>query len=49
LHYTQKILKRDAAGWDASGEVPQISMILAGSSLAFWVLAVIGGRLIAYL
>lgn len=49
LYYTQKILKRDAAGWDAADAVPQISMILAGSSLAFWILAVVGGRLIAYL
>jgi hypothetical protein len=49
LHYTQRILKRDAAGWDASGGVPQMSMILAGSSLAFWILAVVGGRMIAYL
>ena len=49
LHYTQKVLKRDAAIWDASGAVPQISMVLAGSSLAFWILAVVGGRIIAYL
>ncbi len=49
LYYTQKILKRDAAGWDAADAVPQVSMILASSSLAFWILAVVGGRLIAYL
>ena len=49
LYHTQKILKRDAVGWDTAGAVPQPSMILAASSLGFWILAVVGGRLIAYL
>ena len=49
LHYTQKVLRREAAGWDAAGAVPQLSVVLAGSSLGFWILAVVGGRLIAYL
>jgi len=49
LYHTQKILKREAVGWDTAGGVPQLSMVLAGSSLAFWTLAVVGGRLIAYL
>jgi len=51
VHYTQRILKREAAGWDAADTdtVPQMSLLLAGSSLAFWILAVVGGRLIAYL
>ena len=49
LYYTQKILRRDAAGWDAAGAVPAVSVGLAGASLAFWILAVVGGRLIAYL
>ena len=49
LHYTQKLLKRDAAAWDAADAVPQIGQRLAGASLACWILAVVGGRLIAYL
>jgi|TARA_B110000014_G_scaffold231528_1_gene193646 hypothetical protein len=51
VHYTQRVLKREAAGWDAADTdtVPQMSLLLAGSSLAFWILAVVGGRLIAYL
>jgi hypothetical protein len=49
LHHTQKVLKRDAASWEAAGAVPQIGMILAWSSLSFWTLAVVTGRLIAYL
>lgn len=49
LYYTQKILRRDAASWDAAGAVPAMSVMLAGGSLAFWILAVVGGRLIAYL
>ena len=51
VHYTQRVLKREAAGWDAAATdtVPQMSLLLAGSSLAFWILAVVGGRLIAYL
>ena len=51
VHYTQRVLKREAAGWDAADTdtVRQMSLLLAGSSLAFWILAVVGGRLIAYL
>ena len=49
VHYTQKVLRREAAMWDTSDAVPQISIVLAGTSLIFWVLAVVGGRLIAYL
>lgn len=49
LHLTQKTLKREAAAWDAAGVVPQNGMVLAASSLAFWILAVVGGRLIAYI
>ena len=49
LHYMQKILNREAAGWDATGVVPQIGTILAASSLVFWTIAVVTGRLIAYL
>ncbi|MED5535886.1 MAG: DUF6644 family protein [Pseudomonadota bacterium] len=49
VHYTQKVLRREAAMWDTSDAVPQISIVLAGTSLIFWVFAVVGGRLIAYL
>ena len=49
VHYTQKVLRREAAVWDTSDAVPQISIVLAGTSLIFWVFAVVGGRLIAYL
>ena len=49
LHYAQKVLKREAADWDAADAVPQMSLILGGSALACWILAVVGGRLIAYL
>jgi len=49
LHYTQKVLKRDAADWDAAGAVPKLGMILAGGSLAFLTMAILAGRLIAYL
>lgn len=49
LHYTQKVLKREAADWDAADAVPRLGMILAGSSLAFLTMAVLAGRLIAYL
>ena len=49
VYYTQKVLRREAAVWDTSDAVPQISIVLAGTSLIFWVFAVVGGRLIAYL
>jgi len=49
LAYTQKILKQNSANWDAAGAVPMTGLVLASSSLLFWTLAVITGRLIAYL
>ena len=49
LYYTQKILKSDAANWDATGTVPTLVLVLAASSLVFWTMAVVTGRLIAYL
>jgi len=49
LVYTQKVLKREAAAWQAAGAVPRIGYVLAGTSLFFWIVAVITGRLIAYL
>ena len=49
LFYTQKILKSEAANWDTSGTVPTQGLALAGSSLVFWTMAVVTGRLIAYM
>ena len=49
LYYTQGVLKREATSWDASGTITQQGTWLAITSLAFWTLAVVGGRLIAYL
>jgi hypothetical protein len=49
LVYTQKTLRREAAGWQAAGAVPRTGLVLAGSSLLFWVMAVVTGRLIAYI
>ena len=49
LVYTQKYLKREAGAWQAAGTAPRIAVMLAGSSLFLWVMAVVTGRLIAYL
>ena len=49
LYHMQKILKRDAASWEAAGAVPRLGVALASSSLAFFTIAVVAGRLIAYL
>jgi hypothetical protein len=49
LVYARKILRREAAAWDAAGSVPRIGTMLAASSLLLWILAVVTGRLIAYL
>lgn len=49
LVYTRKVLRREAESWEASGSVARIGTQLAIGSLVFWLLAVITGRLIAYL
>ncbi len=49
LYHMQKLLKRDAASWEAAGAVPRKGLVLAGTSFAFWTIAVVAGRLIAYL
>jgi hypothetical protein len=49
LVYQQKMLKRDAASWESGAVVRPEARMLAGSSIAFWTLAVVTGRLIAYL
>ena len=49
LVYMQKVLKRDAAAWQADNVVPPLGRALAGSSIFFWITALVAGRLIAYL
>ncbi len=46
LVHTRKVFLREASTWD--GEPSPVIKQLAMASLAFWVLAVIAGRLIAY-
>ena len=45
----QKVLKRDAGNWDTAKAVPTFGIVLAGCSMLFWTMAVITGRLIAYM
>jgi uncharacterized membrane protein YwaF len=45
---TQRILKQDASRWDAAGKVPAIGRRLALGSMLFWTLAIVTGRLVAY-
>lgn len=49
LVYTRKILAREAASWDAAGSAPPIATWLATAALFFWIVAVVSGRLIAYI
>jgi hypothetical protein len=49
LVYMQKALRLDVAAWQAAGAVPRSGVLLAASSLVFWILAVVTGRLIAYI
>jgi hypothetical protein len=49
LVYTRKTLAREAAGWEAAGTAPANATWLALGSLAFWIIAVVSGRLIAYI
>ena len=49
LHLTQRVLRREADAWQESGTVSQMGIGLAVSSIIFWTLAVVCGRLIAYL
>jgi hypothetical protein len=49
LVYTQKVLQREAASWQAAAAVPRNGILLAISSLILWILAVVTGRLIAYI
>jgi hypothetical protein len=45
-----KVVRRDAGDWDAGTSLPdQRVKLLAVASLLCWVVAIVGGRLIAYL
>jgi hypothetical protein len=45
-----KIVRRDAGDWDAGKRAPDQSVrLLAVASLLCWIVAIVGGRLIAYL
>lgn len=48
LYHMQKLLKRDAASWEAAGAVPRQGQVLAGTLLVLLTMAVVTGRLIAY-
>jgi cytochrome b subunit of formate dehydrogenase len=48
LHYVQRVLKNNASTWDSQG-VPSNGKMLAWTSVILWSIAVITGRLIAYL
>lgn len=49
LHVTQRILRQEAAVWDDTGSISQTGIVLATASILFWTLAVVCGRLIAYI
>ena len=49
LHYAQRVLKRDSDEWESIGEVSVLGKRLAILSMSFWTIAVVTGRLIAYI
>jgi hypothetical protein len=49
LHYTRKIIIREAENWESLSRPAPLAIGLAASSLVFWTAATITGRLIAYL
>ena len=49
LHLTQRVLRQEADVWQESGAVSQMGTALAISTIVYWTLAVVFGRLIAYL
>lgn len=49
IWYTQKVIKRDAATWEATGTVSSLGVKLAIGSFVIWTCAMIAGRLVAYL
>ena len=48
LVYTQKILQREAEGWERSSAVARTRAVLSLSSIACWTIALVTARLIAY-
>jgi hypothetical protein len=48
LAYTQRTLRRGASAWESTGQVEPIARLLAVSSLLFWTVALVTGRMIAY-
>lgn len=49
LWYMQKVLRTEAEKWDSAGAAAPVALGLAASSLVFWIIAVVTGRLIAYI
>jgi hypothetical protein len=49
MAYFHGTIRREAAGWDASGKVSSRGVKLVGASCVLWAAVVIGGRLTAYL
>ena len=49
LHLIQRVLRQEADAWQESGAVSQMGTALAISTIVYWTLAVVFGRLIAYL
>ena len=49
LHYTRKIIIREAENWESLSRPAPLAVGLAASSFVFWTAATITGRLIAYL
>lgn len=49
IWYTQKVIKRDAAAWEATGTVSSLGVKLTIGSFVIWTVAMIAGRLTAYL
>ena len=49
LYYTRKIIVREAEGWESLSRPAPLAVGLAVSSFVFWTVAIVTGRLIAYL
>ena len=49
LHYTRKIIIREAASWEELSTPEPLAVGLAVGSVVFWTVAVVTGRMIAYL
>jgi hypothetical protein len=47
--YFDRILKRDAAAWEAAGKVSSRGVQVAAATCLLWAAVTIGGRLTAYL